>query len=399
MRAGGWRSSVVCLVTVVALMFAPAGAGALSPKWALVTTKVSSLTQMNQMTGVSCLSSTFCMAVGGYYVGDNQSTEMQRWNGTSWGIVASPNKTGTTVAGDYLNGISCVSTSFCMAVGFYQQSGGRSDESLIERWNGTKWSIVPSPNVASVSNDLDAVSCYSTTFCMAVGATLKGTSFLAQTTAQKWNGSTWSLLQPKNTSTSFNNHLWGVSCSKASFCMAVGYYDTATTELGLTERSNGSAWAIVTSPKHSGGPTKAVDDLWSVSCVKNTTTFCMAAGDYVNTSSAKQTLVERFNGSSWTMLSSPNKSTTQSDGLGSAVSCSATNFCMDSTFSSPNTGHELTAILHWNGTSVSFVASPNATNADNILDATSCVTSAFCMAVGLYTPTTGIWRNLAEAWR
>jgi hypothetical protein len=398
MRSRGWRWGVVSLVAVLALIFGVDGAGALSPRWALVTTRVSSITQANELDGVSCVSSSFCFAVGGYYVGDNQSTEIQRWNGTSWGIVASPNKTGITVAGDYLRGISCVSTNFCMAVGFYQQSGGRPDQSLIERWNGTRWSIVPSPNVASVSTDLNAVSCFSTTFCMAVGETLRGTSYLAQTTAQKWNGSTWTVLQPKNTSTSFNNFLWGVSCSTASFCMAVGYYDTATTELGLTERSNGSAWAIVSSPKHGGGLTNPVDDLWSVSCVRNTTSFCMAAGDFVNASSAKQTLVERFNGTAWGLLASPNTSTTQSDAGNGGVSCSTTNFCMDSTFSSPKVGHELTVILHWNGTSLSIAASPNVSNANNLLQATSCVSSAFCMAVGFYQPAT-ISRNLAEVWR
>jgi hypothetical protein len=56
----------------------------------------------------------------------------------------------------------------CTAVGeLYNHSG--SSRTLIESWNGTSWSAVPSPSSASGSQ-LDAVSCVSATVCTSVGS-------------------------------------------------------------------------------------------------------------------------------------------------------------------------------------------------------------------------------------
>ena len=40
---------------------------------------------------------------------------------------------------------------------------------LIEAWNGTRWSIVPSPVTRNVATLLYSVSCPSATMCMATG--------------------------------------------------------------------------------------------------------------------------------------------------------------------------------------------------------------------------------------
>src|ERR1700674_5674569 len=56
---------------------------------------------------------------------------------SAWAIVPSP----SPLLDPQLSGVSCVSTSFCAASGFSYQSGN-----FIESWDGTAWSIVPSPN-------------------------------------------------------------------------------------------------------------------------------------------------------------------------------------------------------------------------------------------------------------
>src|SRR5437764_621866 len=55
-----------------------------------------------------------------------------------WSVVSSPN-VGTS--SNVLNGVAVVSANDVWAVGYY--SGG----TLIEHWDGTSWSVVPSPNV------------------------------------------------------------------------------------------------------------------------------------------------------------------------------------------------------------------------------------------------------------
>jgi hypothetical protein len=69
---------------------------------------------------------------------------------------------------DTFSSVWCVSATACTAAGNYYTSSGRS-RTLIESWNGTSWSIVPSPSRASGSS-LDGVSCVSATVCTAVGS-------------------------------------------------------------------------------------------------------------------------------------------------------------------------------------------------------------------------------------
>jgi hypothetical protein len=70
------------------------------------------------------------MAAGEYYIGTTWQTLTDKWNGSSWKLVASPD-TSSTQEND-LNGLTCSSTSFCMAVGKYYN--GSNWQTLIERW-------------------------------------------------------------------------------------------------------------------------------------------------------------------------------------------------------------------------------------------------------------------------
>jgi hypothetical protein len=89
----------------------------------------------------------------------------------TWSVAPSPNHKAVTANG--LNGVSCVSTTSCTAVGSYDirsPAGDQSQRTLIESWNGAALSIVPSPNaVGRGSNQLYGVSCVSLNSCTAVG--------------------------------------------------------------------------------------------------------------------------------------------------------------------------------------------------------------------------------------
>jgi hypothetical protein len=389
LAAGLAAASAAGVVTVVR---------AATPAWKIVPSQDSSSTQKNAMTAVSCPTGKtgFCMAVGGYYT-PAKLTEIQKWNGTAWAIVSSPNATGSTVTGNYLNGVSCVSATFCVAAGYYTQNGGLPDQSLIEQWNGTAWTVVSSANVASVSNDLNAVSCSSPTFCIAAGETVNS-SFLEQTLTDKWNGTTWTVVPSADTGTALSNFLWGVSCTGGSSCMADGYYDDASgNQLTLIERWKGTSFAVMPSPNPSTTFSPASDSLWSVSCVKKVK-FCMAAGDYTISGNVKQTLIEEWTGTTWTIVASPNTSTTQDNGLYSGVSCASTTFCMDATFCCDNTSFDQTLVLQWTG-SWTIVPSPDtSTSVNNRLQAASCPTVTFCFAAGQYgSPASS--QNLVERWK
>ena len=119
-------------------------------------------------------------------------TLTERWNGTSWSVVASPNPPGGTAP--HLNGVKTFSGSDAWAVGSYSTSAAPIARTLIERWDGTAWSIVPSPNPDAEVNLLTDVDGAAPDDVWAIGnvghetygGTPRGGLVL------HWNGSAWS---------------------------------------------------------------------------------------------------------------------------------------------------------------------------------------------------------------
>jgi hypothetical protein len=100
-------------------------------------------------TSVSCPTSTFCMTVGDNYRPPNEPAVVyplaQEWDGSSWSSVNPPTPAGAGFS--YLSAVSCTGPSYCVAVGDYANAVvGYSSATFIEQWNGTTWSIVPSPS-------------------------------------------------------------------------------------------------------------------------------------------------------------------------------------------------------------------------------------------------------------
>ncbi len=212
------------------------------------------------------------MAVGWWTIEPENSLAML-WNGSSWTMKTVPDSSGTD--DNYLNSVSCVSTSFCIAV-------GAANGQVIDKWNGTSWSIVST----TANRALNGVRCRSTSFCIAVGA--QGNSAVVKTLIERWNGSTWSTMPSPNISGSPANFLESVSCTGTTFCMAGGnYIGSGATQLNLTEDWSGGAWALVPSPN----PSSTTDGINSVSCTTATGggNFCLAVG-----SEAGLTLVEKY---------------------------------------------------------------------------------------------------------
>jgi hypothetical protein len=95
------------------------------------------------------------------------ATLTEHWDGSAWSIVASPNPSPSDQ--NYLTGVDCISASDCWASG-YSVVVGHTDDTLIEHWDGSAWSIVATPNVSSsVQNILAGLACTSSSDCWAVG--------------------------------------------------------------------------------------------------------------------------------------------------------------------------------------------------------------------------------------
>jgi hypothetical protein len=389
------------------------------------------------LSSVSCVTATSCTAVGFYYKAAIETMAAETWNGTTWrevnpaisasydsdGLsdVSCQNINACTAVGFYHNSVSgnralveiqqlrwhpeeapvpsgaiatglqtvsCPTAKACMAVGGYETSGSTFPD-LIESWNGSTWTILSSPN-ASNSN-LSGVSCTSATACTAVGDVSSGGSLL--TLAERWNGTAWTVQSSPSPAGAVSSYLTSVSCSSATACTATGFYqDGSGSRLSLAETWNGSSWTIQSTPNPSGSTDTEFN---SVSCTS--ATACIAVGTYLSPSYTM--FAAAWNGTSWTLASLPSPSGSTTSVL-QGVSCSAANACTAVGDYSAG-GRVLTLAQRWNGTSWAVQATPNRIAApDSYLSSISCTSATSCTATGSATQKSGTVRlsTLAERW-
>ncbi len=379
--AAGTVAALACS-TLLAFGSAAGGAGAFS----IVASPNPSTATGSHLNAVSCVSNaSTCIAVGYYSSASSPGhTLVERWNGTSWALVATPAPTGST--GSYFNGVSCVSASYCIAVGYYTTASSPG-HTLVERWNGTTWSIVASPNATGGTGSyFNAVSCPTTSFCAAVGYSYNSTT--TKTLAGRWTGTNWAVVATPNPSGD-DPDLFSISCPSSTNCLAVGYYtSTSGSDRTLTERWNGTKWSILSSPTPSGSDSYLND----VSCP--TASYCVATGSTYPATGPGRTLVERWNGSGWAIVASPSPSGANESYL-NAVRCRSTTSCTAVGASSSTS--DKTLIERWNGASWTILASPNPTGSTaSYLNGVSCVSATACTAVGDWHGSSGPTRTLAE---
>jgi hypothetical protein len=213
------------------------------------------------------------MAVGFLNGGRGTQALAERWDGLTWSLANVPPAPAGEAQG--LEGVDCSGTAFCMAVGLTGPANTKSGEPLIERWDGSAWSS-SAPAISPDGAQLVGVSCWGTTFCMAVGFTKGDTA--VRDLSQQWNGATWSNLATPGAITPAGSGLAGVSCVGPSLCVATGTNLVGPGDASGTTRIigwNGQTWARESSPNP--GPARNLLLLYSVSCVARQS--CLAVGD------------------------------------------------------------------------------------------------------------------------
>lgn len=209
--------------------------------------------------------------------------------------VASPNGTGN----NYLISMSAVSANDVWAVGNSTTAGG-VDQTLAEHWDGTSWTIFPTPNIGSLNNDLNAVIAISTTDVWAVGDYQIDTNSDFGTIAEHWTGTSWALVATANP-TPFSL-LLGVTAVSTSDVWAVGtYFDFTLSQLRtLVEQWNGTSWSLVSSPN----PNAFDNELFGVSAFNSSDVW--AVGEQSLSGQPFQSLAEHWNGTVWATITTPN---------------------------------------------------------------------------------------------
>jgi hypothetical protein len=218
--------------------------------WAIVTTPKVANARYLRLDAVSCTSTQRCDAVG-YYLPPNAGPVplTEHRNGNAWTVVPSAT-TGELGEGDLLVSVSCASPSNCIAAGEYELGGVGRPATFVERWTGKSWKIIKSADPARSYSALEGVSCKSATSCIAVGHYQKPRNRFdfgpTLTLAERWNGTKWTIVSSPNPGANVSD-LAAVSCWGTTHCFAVGAQTASTTQT-LTERWNGTTWTVVASP-------------------------------------------------------------------------------------------------------------------------------------------------------
>jgi hypothetical protein len=178
-----------------------------------------------------------------------------------------------------------------------------------------------------------------------------------------------------------------VSCTSTASCVAVGHYDASGTARTLIESWNGTTWSTVISPNQ----TSEDNDLTGVSCTGSRS--CLAAGYYsYGPQNNPLALVEAWNGSVWSIAAAPARS---NDSMLHGMFCTSASSCV-AVGDDVNSSHVAqTLIESWDGAAWSITSSSNV-GTGSALSGVSCEASAHCMAAGMFT-IHGVSQTLIES--
>lgn len=220
----------------------------------------------NSLNDLAVVSSNDVWAVGVYEDSNLGGRVLSlRWDGSQWNVVDAPHPGGRTAI---LRDIDVLSASDIWAVGRF---GGGAGSTLVEHWDGNQWSIIPSPNPGYSTSEFFGVDALSSNDVWAVGYRdiISGGYGIAQTLIEHWDGTQWSVVPSPNVG-SGNNHLRDVAAVSPNNVWAVGSYAGSGVDQTLILHWDGTEWSVVPSPNPVGSNqlfgiwAASANDVWAV---------------------------------------------------------------------------------------------------------------------------------------
>jgi hypothetical protein len=329
----------------------------------------------SELQAVSASASRGTWAVGWDEPKTTHQGLILRWNGTAWTQQHSPGGYGQ------LFRVAAASAGSAWAVGNTQF------DPLIEHWNGTTWAKQTVPD--RKQGGLDGLAVVSASNAWTVGISTAAAS--PRPVIDHWNGSAWQAESSKLPSGAKGGALFGVAATSASSAWAAGYgfYGLKPTRPWI-ERWNGSSWTTEPSPGTGGG--SALLDSVAASPAS-----AWAVGNAYTTGDQQQNpLAEYWNGTSWSVVASPSGSA--DGGLLSDVTAVPGGGAWAVGASCASSGFFSTLIERWNGKSWTKVPSPNASGAtESYLAGVSAVSASNAWAVG-WSAASSAYQPLIEHW-
>ena len=298
--------------------------------------------------GVAATSATSAWAAGGLLT-QYAWPWIDQWDGTAWKQDLTP-IVGPDDGTSDLSGVAAASRGSAWAVGdYYAGPGEDADLTLILRWSGTRWRRVPSPNPAGAGsgarNALRGVAAQSPADAWAVGAANSGPSGQRSTLIEHWDGAAWTAVPSPDPSLAgcVRDELLGVAASPAA-TWAVGDYCGAALVLRLED----GQWQQVPAPRPPAGLS---ENLASVAVTSATNAWTVG-------SVGSRVLILRWNGKEWATAHAPDPAGATSAKLAGVTAVSRSSAWAVGQADYP--GHVIRLLIErWNGTRWTLVSVPN----------------------------------------
>ena len=159
----------------------------------------------------------------------------EHWDGSAWREVPTA---GVGTVQTQLLGVTATAANDAWAVG--RTAVDQDAQTLAEHWDGSSWRRIPSPNVGSRSSVLRDVDATAPNDVWAVGWWIGSTGF-GRTLAERWDGSTWSVV-PTPRAGGGDRFLTAVAATAPDDVWAVGWQGRSDTSRGLLLHWDGSRW-------------------------------------------------------------------------------------------------------------------------------------------------------------
>jgi hypothetical protein len=240
----------------------------------------------------SLLSSTFVLvAATGGFATKAAATPARRAAGCGvWTAVPTPSLGDTSVLED----VAVVNRDLAWAVG--NTYAAPVTGTLVEEWDGSSWTVVPSPNPELDWNELDAVDAVSSDDAWAVGVAYPDA--YSTPVAEHWDGRAWTAA---DVPAPWPAKLRDVAAIAGDDVWAVGSFQPPDDiSFPLTEHWDGSAWTIVGAPL-GDGPTV----LTGVAAVSATDVWAVGYTYTQDSFYPQHPVTEHWDGTAWSIVSSP----------------------------------------------------------------------------------------------
>ncbi len=339
----------------------------------------------NELYAIGVVSANDVWAVGRYSDAAGHKTLAMHWDGSAWSIVATPN-VGSSF--NQLFSVAAVSSNDVWAVGA-SSNNNLLFQILIEHWDGVQWSTIANPLAPGTSAFLYGIAAVAANDIWAVGYIQVGFS-AQQPLAVHWDGSSWSLVVSPSTSPANNDVLWTVRALSTNDLWAAG---TSTDRVSgnyntLIEHWDGSAWSIVSSPNPTGS---IYNFIWGIEAVSANDIWVMGRA---YTGSSYPGLFEHWDGSSWSIVPSANEQS-YTELYGAVAVSSADVWAVGREGDGFNTN--LTLVEHWDGSAWSIAPHPEpAGSTQSYLYAAKATSSNDLWTVGAYLKNDIVYQTLIE---